>query len=153
MRILLLATLAAVLSPSSAIGQTVDAPAWMAGCWRQSAERQTIDEMWMAPGGGVMLGISRTSIGTRTVAYEFLRIHQDGGRLTFTAKPSGQDEASFAMLKMGPREVVFENAAHDFPQRVSYRLDNDTLIGRIEGTQNGKARSVDYPMRRVDCPR
>jgi hypothetical protein len=100
-----------------------------------------------------MLGVSRTVAGARTVAYEFLRIHQDGGRLTFTAKPSGQNEASFTLLKSGPREVVFENQTHDFPQRVSYRLDNDILIGRIEGTQNGKSRSVDYPMRRVACPR
>ena len=27
------------------------------------------------------------------------------------------------------------------------------LAGRIEGTRNGTPRSVDYPMRRVDCPR
>jgi hypothetical protein len=34
---------------------------------------------------------------------------------------------------------------------VIYHLDGDTLTGRIEGTQNGKPRSVDYPMRRTAC--
>jgi|SRR5688500_11535652 len=131
----------------------LDQLAWMSGCWQQSAGGRTVDEMWMAPAGGAMLGVSRTIAGTRTVAYEFIRIHEDGARLLFTAKPSGQNEASFALVKSGPRDVVFENPAHDFPQRVIYRLENGTLIGRIEGTQNGKSRSVDYPMRRVDCPR
>ena len=132
--------------------QGVDELSWMSGCWRQEAAGRVADEMWMAPAGGVMLGVNRTVASGRTVSYEFMRIHDDGG-LTFTAKPSGQNEASFKMLKRGAREIVFENPAHDFPQRVMYRLENDTLIGRIEGTQNGKSRSVDYPMRRVDCPR
>lgn len=153
MRTVLLTTAIVVVLATSPAAQTADQIAWMAGCWRQSGERSTVDEMWMSPSGGAMLGVSRTVAGSRTVAFEFLRIHQDGGRLTFTARPSGQNEASFALLKIGPRDVVFENPTHDFPQRVIYRLENDTLTGRIEGTQNGKARSVDYPMRRVECPK
>jgi hypothetical protein len=57
----------------------------------------------------------------------------------------------FALLKTATREVVVENRAHDFPQRVIHRRDGETLVGRIEGAQNGKPRSVDYPMRRVPC--
>ena len=142
-----------VLVPATAVSAQTASLAWMAGCWRQATEGRTVDEMWMTPAAGTMVGVSRTVAGNRTVAFEFLRIHEDGGRLTFTAKPSGQNEASFAVLKIGARDVVFDNPAHDFPQRVMYRLENDTLIGRIEGTLDGKARSVDYPMRRVDCPK
>jgi hypothetical protein len=142
-----------VLTATGVSAQTASQVAWMAGCWRQAAEGRTIDEMWMPPAGGTMVGVSRTVAAARTVAFEFLRIHEEGGRLLLTARPSGQNEASFAVLRIGSREVVFENPAHDFPQRVSYRLENDTLIGRIEGALNGKPRSVDYPMRRVDCPR
>jgi hypothetical protein len=139
--------------PMVASGQTAsEPPAWMAGCWRQEAAGRVADEMWMAPAGGAMLGVNRTVASGRTVSYEFMRIHEDGGRLVFTAKPSGQAEASFPLARSGPRDVVFENPAHDFPQRVMYRLENDTLIGRIEGTRNGAPRSVDYPMRRVECP-
>ena len=153
MRTTLLAAFVVLLPADGALAQTADHVAWMAGCWRQAAEGRTVDEMWMAPAGGTMVGVSRTVASGRTAAYEFLRIHDNGGKLTFTAKPSGQNEASFAVLKSGPREVIFENPTHDFPQRVRYRLENDTLVGRIEGTLNGKARSVEYPMRRVDCPR
>ena len=152
MRFMLPAILAGftVLLPAQA---PADSVSWMAGCWRLEAGGRTIDEMWMAPGGGTLLGVNRTVAGGRTASYEFMRIHDEGGRLVFTARPSGQAEASFPMLKRGEREVVFENAAHDFPQRVRYRLEKDTLIGRIEGTRNGQSRSVDYPMRRVECPR
>jgi hypothetical protein len=126
---------------------------WMAGCWRQENGARVIDEVWMAPAGGLMLGTGRTVNNGRVVEFEFMHIREDAGRIVFTARPSGQQEASFTMSKGAPREVVFENLAHDFPQRVIYRRDGDTLTGRIEGTQNGKAASVDYPLRRVECPR
>jgi hypothetical protein len=51
----------------------------MAGCWRQEGAARTVEEMWMAPGGGTMFGVSRTVAGGRTVAYESMRIHEEGG--------------------------------------------------------------------------
>ncbi len=44
---------------------------------------------------------------------------------------------------------MFENPAHDFPQRVIYRrLGADAVTGRIEGQIGGQARSVDFPYKR-----
>ena len=37
--------------------------------------------------------------------------------------------------------------AHDYPQRVIYRRDGDTLIGRIEGASKGKARTAEWRYR------
>jgi hypothetical protein len=126
---------------------------WMSGCWRQDAEGRLVDEMWMAPAGDAVIGMSRTVSQGRAVAHEFMQIRRDGPRLVFIARPSGQAEATFTLLKSGSREVTFENPAHDFPQRVIYRRKGeDTLIGRIEGTENGHARGIDFPMRRVACP-
>ena len=74
------------------------------------------------------------------------------GRLAFIANPSGQAQATFPVKSLGEREVVFENPAHDFPQRVIYRLDEaGVLRARIEGTVDGKPRAEDFPMRRVRC--
>jgi hypothetical protein len=125
----------------------------MAGCWRQETSTSaTIDEMWMAPAGGVMLGTSRTVARSRAVEYEFMRIRADNSGVTFFAQLPDQPETAFRMVTIDAQTVVFENLKHDFPQRVIYRIARDTLTGRIEGTQNGKERSVDYPMRRVGCP-
>jgi hypothetical protein len=125
---------------------------WLAGCWQQlTSTGATSDEIWMAPEGEMMLGMSRTVARGRVVEYEFMRIHSDGDSITFSATLPKQSETAFRMIEMDRRSVVFENRAHDFPQRVIYHLDGDTLTGRIEGTQNGKPRSVDYPMRRTAC--
>jgi hypothetical protein len=129
----------------------IDQLAWMAGCWREESGGGIADEIWKAPSGGAMLGTNRTVAGGREVSSESMQIREDAGRIAFTAQPSGQAEASFTLVKSGPREAVFENLAHDFPQRVAYRLDGDTLVGRIEGSENGTPRSIEYPMRRVAC--
>ena len=90
--------------------------------------------------------------GGRTVAWEHLRIAEVApGRLAYIALPSGQAEATFPLASSGEREVVFENPEHDFPQRVIYRLQGDRLLASIEGKDEGQARSIEFPFRRVDC--
>ncbi len=131
---------------------TMQRLSWMAGCWRQeTSTAATIDEMWMAAAGEMMLGISRTVGRGRVVEYEFMRIQSTQNGVTFFAQLPKQPETAFQLVKIDAQMVVFENPQHDFPQRVIYRRDGEMLTGRIEGTQNGKSRSVDYPMRRVVC--
>ena len=100
-----------------------------------------------------MLGASKTVKGGKTVAYEFIQIRVlDNGRLAYVAKPSGQTEATFPLVSLTTNEFAFENPEHDFPQRISYRLVKPgELLARIEGTRNGKARAIDYPMKKVPC--
>jgi hypothetical protein len=112
-----------------------------------------LNEQWMKPSGGVMLGMGRTVAGGKVREYEFLQIRQEAdGAINYVAKPSGQPEGSFKLIKSGNKEAVFENPAHDFPQRIIYRLQADgSLFARVEGTANGKPRAFDYPMKRGKC--
>lgn len=100
-----------------------------------------------------MLGTSRTVANGKTVASEFIQIRQEEtGDLYYVAKPSDQKEASFKLLRVNPREIVFENRAHDFPQRIIYRFKKKgSLLARIEGLMDGKEKSIDFPMKRVRC--
>ncbi|WP_419317309.1 DUF6265 family protein [Caulobacter sp. ErkDOM-E] len=148
-----------VLLFASALATTPPAPepeisrlSWMTGCWMQVRSNGRVDEQWMAPGGGMMLGMSRTLKDGKVREFEFLRIAPGlDGKLVFNAKPSGQPEAAFPLKEITDDTVVFEDAAHDFPQRILYkRVDARTIIGRIEGQIGGQARSVDYPYTR--CP-
>jgi len=43
---------------------------WLAGCWLMRSGALTIEEQWLAPGGGILLGTSRTTRGDSLVAYE-----------------------------------------------------------------------------------
>jgi len=133
-------------------GASIQKLSWLAGCWEGGQGELRIEEQWMAPRGGAMLGMGRTVKGERLVEYEAMIIREEPARLTFTAKPSGQQEASFGSIELTDASVVFENQAHDFPQRVIYRRQGDgSLLARIEGTQNGKLSGVDFPMRRAVC--
>lgn len=100
-----------------------------------------------------MLGMGRTVANGKTVEYEFVQIREEAdGAIYYVAKLSGQPEASFKLIKLQNREATFENPAHDFPQRIIYRLEPDgSLFARVEGTSKGKARGFDYPMKRARC--
>lgn len=127
---------------------------WLAGCWSRTDADPGSGEQWTAPGGGTMLGVSRTVRGDRTVEYEFVVIRAaPDGTLVYHAHPSGQPSAEFRLLHLREREVVFENTAHDFPQRVGYRLEDDgTLTAWIEGSRGGgRNKRIPFRMRRASC--
>jgi hypothetical protein len=80
-------------------------------------------------------------------------LREDGGQLAYEAHPSGQPSTVFLSKTVGDAEVLFENPAHDFPQRVGYRRAGpDALHAWIEGTRNGQPRRVEFSYRRVSCP-
>jgi hypothetical protein len=133
-------------------GPTTNDLGFMSGCWRLEANGRTIEEHWLAPAGGSLMGVSRTVAGGKTVEYEFLQIRDLPEGLTYIAKPSGQPEASFKVLSKTADEVIFENPTHDFPQRVRYRRAGpDALHARIEGSMNGQQRGMDFPFARAAC--
>ena len=106
----------------------------------------------MKAAGNMMLGMSHTVVNGKTREYEFIRIVQEeNGDVFFVANPSGQNEARFKLINAGDREARFENPEHDFPQRIIYRRDGDSLVGRIEGMSKGKERAVDFPLKRIAC--
>jgi hypothetical protein len=125
-----------------------------AQAWASERGEAGSGEQWTAPAGGTMFGVGRTVRGGTTVEYEFMQIRVGtDGKLVFIALPSGQRETSFALTSAGEREVAFENPQHDFPTRVSYRLQaDDRLVARIEGQRDGKPRGIEYVFKRVACP-
>ena len=133
----------------------VDSLGWMAGCWELNVpqRKMTIAEHWMKPSGGTLIGMSRTVRGEKTTGFEFIRIVTTDAGIDYVAKPSSnKEETAFKLVKSSATEVVFENLAHDFPQRIIYRSQApDGLFARIEGTQNGKLSGMDIPMKRAKC--
>ena len=154
------ALVAAVGAPAGAQAPAGEAPAvpgvgaleWLAGCWEQRSGDLTIEEQWLAPRGGVLLGMSRTTRGDALVGYEFLRIELRGDTLVLVAEPAGQARTEFPGRTVAPRTVVFENPAHDFPQRIRYRAAGaDSLRARVEGTRRGELRGFDVAYARMAC--
>jgi hypothetical protein len=115
----------------------IGALAWMAGCWVGEGG----EECWLAPLGGTMLGVNRgPEREDRQPAFEFLRIVEQDGVLVFLASPGGQaPPVAFPATEIGEARVVFENPEHDFPQRITYWLeDGRTLRARVEALEDGE---------------
>lgn len=105
----------------------------------------------MRPRGGVMLGMSRTIRADTLIEWEFIRLYERGSHLVYAAQPARQAPAEFASTSIERDAITFANPAHDFPQRIIYRRSADSLFARIEGTMNGRERSVDFRYARVQC--
>ena len=148
---MLLLTLLALLAPQSPAPPTVKDVAWIAGCWDSTRGGRHVIEQWMAPEGGTMMGVSRTTAGDKTAEWEFLIIRQGPQGLDYVAKPSRQPEATFTATRATNSEVVFENPAHDFPKRIIYKREGDALTASIEGPMNGQNRRIDFAYRKAAC--
>ena len=133
--------------------QGIQRVAWLQGCWELSAPERTVEEQWMAPRAGSMMGMSRTVRGGKLVAYEMVLIREEGPALAYEAHPSGQPVATFLSTTVSASQAVFENPSHDFPQQIGYQLNEDALLAWIAGSQNGKSRRVEFPYKRVSCAR
>ena len=137
--------------PAQAVGPTIKDVGWIAGCWSVDRNGRHVAEHWMPPEAGTMMGVSRTVAGGKTTEWEFLVIREGGKGLEYVAKPSGQAEATFTAAKASANEVAFENPAHDFPKRIVYRRDGDTLTAAIEGPMNGQNRRIEFPYKKASC--
>jgi hypothetical protein len=149
-------TIALVLAAAAAVAEVpasgIERIGWLAGCWESADAARGVEESWMAPRGGTMLGAGRTVRGGKLVEYELVLVREQGDGLAYEAHPSGQPSAVFLSKEIGADRVVFENLEHDFPQRVGYRRDGaDTLTAWIEGTRDGKTKRIDFPYKRAAC--
>jgi uncharacterized protein DUF6265 len=126
--------------------------AWLAGHWRIEQDDRVIDEQWLAPAAGLMMGMARTVQAGKVREYEFTLLRQEAnGDILYVASPSKQSEAAFKLTSLRNGEAVFENPQHDFPKKIVYaRQPDGSLLAAIEGPgRDGKLRRVEYPYKRV----
>jgi uncharacterized protein DUF6265 len=148
-----LAVSTALLLAALAAGDTasIEQAGWLQGCWQMAAGGRVVEEQWMAPAGGVMLGMGRTVRDGKLVEYESVVLREEDGKLAYEAHPSEQPSAVFLSKTLDESSVVFENPTHDYPQRVGYKRDGNALLAWIDGTANGRPRRLEFPYRRVAC--
>jgi hypothetical protein len=55
----------------------------------------------------------------------------------------------FLLTKQTPKQLVFENPKHDYPQKIVYKKVNEnSLVATISGIQQGKESSESYTMKK-----
>jgi hypothetical protein len=148
--VLLLAASAHAQTPAAK--PTLQDFAWLAGHWRIKQADRVVDEQWMAPAGGLMMGMARNIQDGKVREYEFTLLRQEpSGDIHYVASPSKQTETTFKLTSLRDGVAVFENPHHDFPKKIIYARQADgSLLASIEGPgRDGKPRRVEYPFERV----
>ncbi len=143
-----LAGTAALLLVAASPAAHVEDLGWLAGDWEQEADGRWTEESWAPPRGGMMIGYSRSGRGESLREFEFIRIARGAdGALAYLAQPQGRAPVAFPLVRQDKASVTFENAAHDYPQRIAYARSGDTLTATISAIDGSKARSWTYRRR------
>ncbi len=145
----LIALAAAGGGPAPAKGRAgIDKAAWLAGHWTVETEGRWTEERWAPPRGGMMLGTSLTGKGAAASSFEYMRIAAgpDGG-LVFWGSPDGKPAVPFRAVDAGPTYLAFENPAHDYPTRITYRREGDVLTATVSGPGGANPMSWRYKRR------
>ena len=145
----ILAVLGTLAIPSAAEEDPLAALAWIGGTWEGQTGNIQMEETWTRPAGGLILGVHRDLFPGGRSFFEFLRIEQRGDDIVYIAMPRGENATEFRMTELKDKRVVFENPEHDFPQKIVYTIDGETLSATVEGVANGERRSSSWQWRRV----
>lgn len=145
---MILVTLAAVAMLADAAADVAKL-SWMAGAWSHEKDGVVTRETWLAPMDGAMAGVGQTNRPGRRPFIEHVKITAEPAGATFTAMLPGQPPTPFVLLPGKAGEAVFENKAHDYPQRVIYRRCGADLCAAVEGEVKGKLQREEWRYTRV----
>lgn len=118
---------------------------WLAGKWCMNTERRTVEEVWLPDVGGQMMGVSRTIVDGKVVAFEYLRIEAKDGTTQYIAQPGGGAATVFTASLVSANHLVVENPEHDFPQKIAYVREADALTATISGPgDDGQEQAISF---------
>lgn len=140
---MILAALLALQAPAS-----VADLGWMSGRWEATSGERWTEESWSSARAGMLIGYSRSGRGEMVREFEFLLIQAGAdGALAYWASPGGRPPVAFRLVSTSGTEAVFENPQHDFPQRIRYVRQGDTLTATISAIDGSNAMSWSFERR------
>ena len=148
MRQIMLAAMAAALIAAAPAEVGIEDLAWMSGRWESISGDRWVEEQWSEPRGGTMFAISRSGEGEALREFEFIRLQRgEDGVLAYLASPGGRPAVAFRLTESTGTSATFENPAHDFPQRIHYDRDGETMRATISVGDGSNA--ISWTFRRV----
>lgn len=127
---------------------------WLAGWWQQTMKEGILFEQWQVAANGTMTGKGGFIKGTDTMIIENLMLEAHGDTVMYIPTVTDQNNGMpipFVMTVAAGDSFVFENPAHDFPNRITYhRTSATSLVAAIYGNKDGKMKSETFEMKKVD---
>ncbi len=144
-KLLLALGLACLPASLSAMSDAPPMPDWMTGAWAHQDGDEWAEEYWTPPRGDLMIGAARSGKAERLLFWEHMRIvKEDDGGVAFWATGADQKAVRFELVVSMEKEVVFENEAHDYPQRIRYWREGRELKAEISLLDGSKAVQFSY---------
>jgi hypothetical protein len=144
-------------SPGQTAEQSLGSPAtlsdftWLAGNWQGAWGPRIVEQTWMAPKAGEMLGIFRVLENDKTLVIELLSLMETPEGIEFRFRHftpplvawESSGPTTLKLASFDSRTAVFENAAAGQPKRGTLtRVDPDTYVSRSEIIPEGNNAQV-----------
>lgn len=132
--------------------QAIQQLSWLCGTWENKTAKGILYETWVPVSNTFYQGKSYMLHQKDTVVLETIQLTVRKGVLCYIPAVTRQNKGQavvFTLSSIDDSNVVFENPAHDFPQRISYtRITADSLIAEISGSRGGQKQTRQFMMRR-----
>lgn len=146
---------ALILIQLSANAQKVNVKqfAFLAQDWVMETHKGKITESWIMLKDSLNGKSYRYSLAGKSVLTETLVIKKINGVFNLCVTGYEQNNlgtTNFKLISTQNNTFIFENKAHDFPQRIVYQnKGKDQLLAWIEGEINGKKMKSEFPYIRI----
>lgn len=129
-----------------------DNPDWLIGSWHNATTNMDAQELWKKVDATVYEAESFIIARKDTVFYEHVDLVKTSKGWDYRVSVRNQNKekpVTFSSTYIGIDSLVFENSKHDFPNRIVYKkVNKDSLVATIFGTQNGKTVSELFPFKK-----
>lgn len=150
-----LMALAALVFPLASYAAGISDLSWLEGNWKETSKAGIFECHFSSADGQLILGSAKLTGVDGTVSfYELNKIEMVNGDIQLTPYPFGKQGVTFTAIEVSGTKVVFENAAHDFPRRITYFIHGDgNLVLHVEGVnKDGTSNSQIFVLSKYQPP-
>jgi hypothetical protein len=127
---------------------------WLLGDWENLSAEGRWSESWVKANDSTYNGQAFFIRENDTLHQEQIVLSQRGLAVNYTPTVKGQNgdkPVQFNMTSAEGRKLIFENPAHNYPQKISYlQITKDSLVADISGIQQGKPSAERFAMSKVN---
>jgi len=131
----------------------LDTAKWFIGTWQNPTSDGLFTEQWNQKNDSVYSAISTVIVNKDTVFYESISLEQKKDSLYYIVSVKDQNKelpVSFKLISVTDNQLVFENAKHDFPSKITYsKIKEDSIVAFISGLIDGKEKIEQFPMKKI----
>jgi hypothetical protein len=146
--LIFLPSLVAVHAQVPADATTLDLPDLMVGTWEGPLGDALYREEWVQVTEGTYEGSASMVQDGKVINEEHMRLTFLADHWVFMASTGGGRITSFVRKEEKDGVWIFENKEHDFPQRIGYQVQGDTLRAYIAKVDDRTDR-MDFVLKRV----